>query len=422
MPATRSRSRGFLHRAAPWVVGGVLMSVPLAAQWPQWGGPDRDFNVDARDLAETWPQGGPPVLWRRPLGENGHSSILVDGAHLYTMTRRGDDDVVVALDAASGDTVWETAYAAPTKPGMIPDMGPGPHSTPLLVGPRLFTMSATVKLHCLDKESGKVLWSHDLMEEMGASHMGRGYGASPLAFEELVIVNVGGRETGIAAFDQASGELVWKGPGLRPSHSSPILATIDGETQVLIAMGNQRAGLDPRTGTLRWSLELPPTAATTMSTQIWVEEENLLFGSAAYADGSRVIHVARKGDKFQAEVLWYSRQMRIMFGNAVRMGDYVYGSSGDFGPAFLTAIHLKTGNVAFRQRGFARAQLLRVGDRLLILDEDGDLALGTPGAEGIEIHSRAAVLDRTAWTVPTLVGTRLYLRNRNEILALDLGS
>ena len=155
---------------------------------------------------------------------------------------------------------------------------------------------------------------------------------------------------------------------------------------------------------------------------LWCDD-NVLFGSGAYADGSRAIRLSRgKDGKTRAEELWMTRKMRAHHGTLVRIGDHVYGSSGDFGPAFLAALHLPTGKVTLRQRGFSKANLLGVGEnRLLILDEDGQLALAEASPRAIKVLAQAKVLERTAWTVPTLVGERLYLRNRQTIKALDLG-
>src|SRR5262245_47094645 len=180
-----------------------------AGDWLQWGGAGRNFMPDATGLAASWPAGGPKKLWSRALGE-GHSSILVEGTRLYTMyrpagmlnmVRRSQEEVVVALDSTTGKTIWEYRYPAPTDDVDF-SQGAGPHSTPLIVGNTLYAASSRRQLFALDKATGKVLWSHDLMKEYGAPGPGRGYTCSPLAFGDNVIVTVGGSNQAVAAFNQ----------------------------------------------------------------------------------------------------------------------------------------------------------------------------------------------------------------------------
>jgi len=156
-----------------------------------------------------------------------------------------------------------------------------------------------------------------------------------------------------------------------------------------------------------------------VSTPIW-GEDNVIFVSAAYDSGSRAIRLKRNAGKFETEELWYSRLMRIHFGNAIRVGDVVYGSSGDFGPAPLTAVDIKTGQILWRNRGLARSSYVLADGKLIALDEDGTLALLTVNPQGATIVSKAQVLERTAWTAPTLAGSTLYIRDRKQLMALDL--
>ena len=400
-------------------LGILLFSTAAWAQWPQFGGPNRDFTVESGQLATEWPEGGPKELWRREFGD-GFSSILVEGDRLYTMRRDGDQDVAVCLEARSGQTIWETAYDSPTVKGMILDFGPGPISTPLLSGSRLFTVSSTVKFHALEKETGKVLWARDLMEEMKASHMGRGYGPSPIGYKDLVILALGGKDQAVVAFKQESGQIAWKSQSLPPSYSSPILVRMGGQDVLIISMGDHRAGLDPASGELKWDLDVGKNSGPMMSTQ-HLGDDLLLFGSNAYSGGSRAIQLSLTEGGIQAEQLWYHRKMRVMYASFVRIGDYVYGSSGDFGPAFLIGLNVKSGQIAWRKRGFGRAHFLQADGKVIILDEEGDLAIASARPEGLTVHARANVIDRVTWTPPTLVGTTLYLRNTEIIKALDLG-
>ena len=416
----RTRRTGCLTSGITLIMAaGVL---PAWGQWPQWGGPRRDFSIEATGLADRWPESGPPRLWSREIG-SGHSAIVVDGDALYTMCRRGDEDAVLALRADTGQTVWETRYAAPTKAGMDLEFGPGPHSTPLVVGDRIFTLGAMVQLRALDKQSGRILWSHDLIEEMQASHMRRGYGASPIAYEDLVILNLGAKDAGVVAFRQATGELAWKSPPFRPSYASPLLVRFNDEDHLMITLGGDRAGLDPATGKVRWQTTVPSQEFGIMASPLWIGPDKL-FCSAGYGGGSRLFQLGVKDDEYRVEALWHYRKMQVAHGTVARAGDILYGcSGGSFGPAFLMALDLKTGKPLWRKRGFAKANVLLADGKLIILDERGTLALATATREGLEVHSRIAnVLQEKSWTVPTLVGTRLYLRDHKTILALELGA
>jgi hypothetical protein len=157
-----------------------------------------------------------------------------------------------------------------------------------------------------------------------------------------------------------------------------------------------------------------------VATPIW-GADHLLFVSSAYNGGSRVLKLSRAGDHVSVDEIWASKRVRIHFGNAVRLGDRLYASNGDFGSAPFAAIDIGTGDMAWRDRSVARSTLIGAGNRLIILDEDGNLALATPGDGGLTLHAKAQILYERSWTVPTLSGTMLYVRDRHQIMALDLG-
>jgi hypothetical protein len=124
----------------------------------------------------------------------------------------------------------------------------------------------------------------------------------------------------------------------------------------------------------------------------------------------------------RTEELWFTNRVRFMFLNALRIGDYIYGSTGDFGPAFLTALDVKTGQTLWQHRGFGKASLLYADGKVIILDEDGDLALARLAPTGITVLSQAKLFDTVSWAAPTLTGRTLYARDREKIIALDLGT
>jgi outer membrane protein assembly factor BamB len=406
--------------SAPSAVVG--QSAPM---WTQWGGPSRNFMSDAKGLASSWPASGPKKLWTRALGE-GHSSILVENGRLYTMYRQitrqpsvSHEEVVASLDAASGKTIWEFKYPAPPN-GIQFDQGFGPHSTPLIVGNRLFASSSRSELFALDKTTGKRIWSHDFVKEFNAPLTGRGYSGSPLLYNNTIIMTMGGPNQAVAAFDQASGKLLWKNGYFVWAPASPILIDVDKQPQLVVFGGDVVAGMDPANGRELWRHPHKTDWGLNISTPVWVADQHLLLVSSAYGVGTRALEVRQSGGKTTVTEKWHSQRMRIHIGTIIRLGDHAYASSGDFGPAFISAIDLKNGNVTWQDRSFARAQLLYADGKVIVLDEDGALGLATLSPQGLKVLAKATVLKHLAWTPPTLVGTTLYVRDRQTISAFDL--
>jgi outer membrane protein assembly factor BamB len=403
---------------ASLILCGFVVDIRAQSDWLQWGGPSRNFTTNSKGLAAAWPSTGPKRLWSRPLGA-GHSAILVSGNRLYTMYNQGEQEVVIALAADTGKTIWEYKYDAPSPAGMDYEFGVGPHSTPLLVGGLLYTVGATGKLFALDKITGKVAWAHDLWTEYGGTKRGRGYSCSPIAYKNTVILTLGGPGQALIAFNQKDGTVAWKNQTLDMSPSSPIIVNVDGQDQLIAFLGKVVAGIDPNNGNLLWSHPHVTEWGLNISTPIW-GNDNLLFISSAYSGGSRVLKLTQKDGKTTVEELWFHRRMRLHHSTAIRIGDYIYGSSGDFGPAFLAAVNVKTGEIAYQDRSFPKSNLLLAEGKLIILDEDGNLALATATPTELKVISKVSVMRNLAWTVPTLVGTKLYLRDRHTIMALDL--
>lgn len=408
-----------MSRFAACALATTLTVATASAQqgaWPQFGGPDRTFIVETPPLADAWPEGGPKALWRRSLGE-GFSGIAVEGGRLYTMLQRDAEEVVVALDARTGATVWEHAYEAPITNKM--SRAPGPRSTPLVLGDLLITTGATGKLRAVDKATGALAWSHDLYTAFGGHVQDEYYAASPLLYRNTVIVPVGGAGHSVMAFHRATGAVVWKALDFRISYASPILIDVDGQEQAVLVMESDIIGIDPRDGTLLWQYPHANNTRTNVSTPVW-GAGNLLFVSSAYSSVGRVLHLSRASGATAVEELWNNRDLRVHVANAMRLGDTVYGSSGDFGPTFFRALDVRTGRVLWERRDVGKASFVSAGDYFVMLNEDGELLLAHPEATDLRILSRVQVLAKTAWTPPSLADGILYVRDRGEIAAFDL--
>lgn len=394
--------------------------LPAASlDWPQWGGPHRNFKADVTGLAAAWPAAGPKKLWSRALGD-GYSSISIEGDVLYTMYRTGNDEIVLAADAASGKTLWEYRYDAHIRPGMGMENGPGPHATPLVTANGVYEIGILGNLICLNKKTGKLVWSHNLYKEFHGTFFDRGYAPSPIAYGHTVIMKAGGAGNSFIAFDQATGKVVWHTTQeFQDAPASPILINLDGQDQLVAEMADEIVGIDPTNGWVLWTYPHSTSWGLNISTPVW-GDDHLLFVSSAYNGGSVVIRLVRKNGKTAPEEVWSSNKMRVHFSTVVRVGDYVYGSSGDFGPAPLTAVDVKSGKIAWQDRTFPKANFLYADGKFIVLDEDGTLALAEFSPQRLKVISQVSLMQSNAWTVPSISGTHLYVRDRSQLMALDL--
>ena len=393
--------------------------------WPQWGGPDHNFVIDgATDLASTWPEDGPSVLWQKPLG-GGYSQVLVDGDTLYVTFRRGDNDVAAALDAATGETHWEHSHASAAFPDQQIEFGVGPNATPLLASKghadgtstqRLITVGFTGRLHALDPETGKVVWSHDLVKDFGGKQQRFGSSSAPIAYRDMAIVLVGGKQHGAIGFDLETGAVAWRSPVLDISYASPIVIELGGEDQLVFMTSKEIVGVGLTDAKVKWRHPHKNQYSNNCAGPWW-GEDGLMFVSSQADGGSRTLRLSAENGQVSVEEIARERGVKIFHNSAVRLGDHLYGASG----SFLVAHNIKTNEEAWKERGFPKANLLVADDKALLLDENGTLTLATLTPEKLTVISQAPLLTKPAWTPPTLAGTRLFIRDKEKIVALELG-
>ncbi len=393
------------------------------ANWRTWGGANRDFIAAAGNVfaatGDKWLATPPRKIWERPLGD-GYSGIAVEDDVLYTAYRRGQNDAIVALDAANGQTIWQYEYSAPFKNAYSDAVGPGPYAMPQVVGDRVVTSSGIGQIHSLDKKTGKPTWSLDLYREAGGTRLDYGYSSHALPYKDSLIVLAGGRGRAVLRVRQSDGGIVWQTGDFQAAHSSPVLIDVDGQPQVAILLADEIEGIDPETGATLWRHDHPTDNGLAISTPVWAPG-NLLFVSTAYGGGARALRLARNGARTTVSEVWYNSRIQTHFGSAIRQGEVVYVSSGQ-SIGILTAVDLPTGRIRWQARDFVKAQLVGADGKLVILDEAGHLGLGVATPDRFQAVAKWMLLAPVAWTPPTLVGDRLFLRDRKTIMALDLAS
>jgi outer membrane protein assembly factor BamB len=391
-----------------------------AVQWTQWGGPHRNFQTEAAGLKETWPASGPRVVFKRGLGE-GYSSMAVENNVIYTMYGKPREEVVLAANAETGQTLWEHATPMGFQSDAGAEMGNGPYSTPLIVGDRLFTTGVAGRMQCLDKKTGKVLWSQELWNEHQGSRLMYGYASSPIAFRDVIVVPVGGRGKAVMAFNQADGKVAWAKHDLGNVYSSPVLINVGGLEQMAVLLDGALIGVNPHNGDLQWMAPFKADYSIAIATPVW-GPDNLIFISSEYNGGAKVIELQRNGMQTNAVELWSSPRLRLHHGNAIRIGETIYFSSGGKGSqAILSAVDARSGKIQWQERSIEKATFVWADQKLITLDQDGNLMIAHPSPQGFKIVSKAPLMTRLSWTPPVLVGTRLYMRDRQNMMAVDLG-
>jgi outer membrane protein assembly factor BamB len=393
---------------------------PVPDDWPTWGGKNRDFIVNATGLADSWPAAGPKKLWTRPLGD-GYSGIAVENGVLYTAYRRRLSEVVTAIDAASGKTIWEYDYITIFTNDFSEKVGPCPYAMPQVIGDRLVTASATGKIHSFDKKTGKPVWSHDLWKEFHGSHLIYGYTSHALPYKDTLILLSGGQGDAAIAFRQSDGGVVWKSLQFTNSYSSPLLINVDGQQQVVGIGAKTIFGFNPDNGALLWSHPHETPYGINVSTPVW-GPGNLLFVASAYGVGGRVLELHQSAGKTTVKQLWFDPHVELHWAPAIQRDGWLYMVTGYSGPSLLSAIEMKTGKIAWRDRTFAKAHLLWADGKVILIDENGMLALCRVSPQKLEVLSKAPMLENISWSAPALVGTKLYLRDRKNLMALELAT
>ena len=243
--------------------------------------------------------------------------------------------------------------------------------------------------------------------------------ASPILYKGNIIALVGGTKHGVVALNPADGSVVWASQPHDISYASPRIINVDGQDQIVFMTSTAVMGLDAANGNYLWESPVVNQYKNNAADVVW-GPDNRLWVATQVDGGTRVLKLSRTGDTTNVKQEWFNEKVKVFHWNAVRVGDYIYASIGGRVTA-LAAVNVKTGVVAWRKRGFDKALCIYADDKLISLDEAGTLRLARVSPEGVKVLSACPLTEKVSWTVPTLVGTTLYVRDSKRIMALDLG-
>lgn len=385
---------------------GPVATDPGRAEWSGFRGPRRDGIVDGVRIATDWAAAPPQRLWQRPVGP-GWSSFAVHGDRIYTQEQRGEDEIIASYQLSTGRPGW--VHKDPVR-FWESNGGAGPRATPTLADGQIYAVGATGLVNVLDAATGRKIWSRDATSDTGAKVPQWGFSSSPVVVGDLVIVHAGG----LVAYDRATGRTRWVGQSRRGSYSSPQLATIDGVPQIVQLNGAGAMGVSPADGTVLWEHTWEGTPIVQPFT---LDGRDLLMASGDMMGGMglRRISITHTGDTWSAGERWTSKGLKPYFNDFVAHQGHAYGFDG----SILSCIELESGERKWKGGRYGQGQLLLLRDQdlLLILGEEGDLALVRATPEGYSEVARVKGIEGKTWNHPVLAGDTLLVRNSEQMAA-----
>jgi outer membrane protein assembly factor BamB len=382
------------------------------AEWPGFRGPKRDGVIRGVRIETDWSASPPTQMWRRPIGP-GWSSFAVNGDRLYTQEQRGDDEIVASYKVSTGEPVWRhrTRVRFWESEG-----GAGPRGTPTVSNGRVYAFGATGILNALDEVTGRVVWSRNVATDAKREVPYWGFASSPLVVDDVVIVAAAGT---LAAYESATGKPSWRGPSYGGSYSSPHRATIAGVDQIVLLGGPGAISVAPADGSVLWEHKWSPGAIVQPAL---TADGDILVNAIASTGGigTRRLAVTHESGGWSVQERWTSIGLKPYYNDFVIHKGHAYGFDG----SILASINLEDGKRKWKGGRYGNGQLILVADQdlLLVLSEEGELALVSATPDKFTEIARLPVFDAKTWNHPVLVGNVLLIRNGEEMAAFRLAS
>jgi outer membrane protein assembly factor BamB len=400
------------------------LTLALAEDWPQWRGPDRTGVSKETGLLQSWPTGGPKLLWTFRDAGTGYSNMSVVGDRLYSMGAHGDKEYVYAIDLKTRKKLWSTEIGDLHVDGY----GPGPRSSPVVDGNFLYAIGGRGDLVCVETTSGRKVWSQRMKPSLGKKEPnGYGHTESPLVDGDLVIATPGGKKGAIAAFDKKTGKLKWRSTECTDDfsgYSSIIAIEVGGIRQYIQAPGASVIGVRASDGKLLWKFPFPWVVSTP------IYRDDCVFVSSL--EDCNLLKLVPDGDKCKTELIYAKKEMKTHVGGAVLVGEYLYGYSKTKG---IMCQDFKTGKTVWaskRDRGsgsviFADGNLYCFNETFYTSKGYVLLVKATPS--GYQEQGKFHIPERTlpvryeqytTYTHPVVANGKLYLRDQGLIFCYDV--
>ncbi len=392
------------------IVLSIACSLAQGEDWTRWRGPQ--YDGVSRDTAVTLPwTADPKVLWEVTIGP-AFSAVSGAGDLVYTCGTEDDQQVLFCLAASNGEIVWKKAFA-----GEVADRqgGDGTRATPTVDDGRVYIFGGEGTLLCADAKTGDKIWSKEFDNPPRWKYSG-----SVLIEENLAIISPGGSDGGLLALNKETGDVVWKGAEADAGYATPYPFTIDGRRCICGVLAKEISVVDAETGDELWGMPWVTKYDVNAATPIY--DNGHLFVSSGYGHGSVLVKLETDGDQLTSTTVWESKAILNKFQTCILLDGKLYGAD----ERNFKCVDFLSGNEVWSMNRVAgqsarHGTLVLCQGQLVFLSEKGQLCVAKASPDGYDAEGASQVLDGRCWTVPTLHNGRLYVRNLEKLVCLDLG-
>ena len=418
--------------ALAWLL--CLRSNSAASDWPQFRGGNHDA-ISTDRLNRQWTGSVTNPVWRVPV-TNCLGSLAVSGGRVFTQTRRSvagtDQEICVALDAATGAEQWATPVDKAFYPNGGVGFDDGPRTTPAVEGDSVFVLSSYLNLYRLNATNGEVIWQKELLDEYGGTVIAYQNAASPVVENGLIYLNANCGTSTLMALHTTDGSLAWRSQNEATTHSTPTLATIQGVRQIIFATQSGLVSLDAFTGKPLWRFSYPFNYSTSIGISPVVYQDMVFVGGAhAYNMGSVCMRATLFDGTWNVASLWFTNNPAAHWMTPVVRDGFLYGQFGiqfqfDSPDAQLKCIEMRTGAVKWSVAGFGRCATILVDDHLVSLTERGQLVLIKPDTNAYNELGRFTAIpnyndaSNKCWNGPAVSDGRVFVRSTAFVASFDL--
>jgi outer membrane protein assembly factor BamB len=382
--------------------------------WPSFRGPRGDGIYEREPILTNWPTAGLKPLWRQPVG-GGYASFAIAEGFAFTIEQRRESEVVTAYDMATGREIWTNGWPAHFDESMG---GDGPRATPAYSDGKVYALGAEGEFRCLDAQTGKTLWSHNIVAEYQAEVPTWAIAPSPLVIgDNVIVVSGAGHGKTVLCFDKKSGELRWSSLDDVTGYSSPMLVTLCGEPQILISCETRTVGLQPASGKALWEYPWQVLHNQRPIAQPVLLGTNRFALSAGYFTGCAAVELTRTQDSFTTRALWKNTNLKNKFTSSVYWLGHIYGLDEDI----LTCLDADTGQRKWKDGRYGYGQLLLASGHLIILSGEGELALVKASPERFQEIARFPAIHGKTWNHLAIADGKLLVRNSAEMACFQIG-